>query len=91
MCARQPVLAHAVAEYVDARRGGHLPQRHRDEIPAALHDALSGLAAAVRMSRRQSRTRQRPFVVVDSQRVKTQQIGAVPAHDAVDQVPLVLL
>ena len=38
--ARQPVLADAVAEHLDARRGGHLPQRHRDGLPAARDAAL---------------------------------------------------
>ena len=41
MCAGQPVLADAVAEHLDARRGGNLPQRDRDEIPATLHGPLS--------------------------------------------------
>ena len=38
--AGQPVLADAVAEHLDAGGGGHLPQRHRDGVPAARDAAL---------------------------------------------------
>jgi hypothetical protein len=48
--ARQSVLADAVAEHLDAHRGGHLPQRHRDGISAARDAALSLTITAAGMS-----------------------------------------
>ena len=38
--AGQPVLAHAAAQHLDARRGGDLPQRNGDGLSAALDAAL---------------------------------------------------